>query len=146
MPEYTLWPDKKEHGWTFCSLGGYSQCLHMCKLYDIRKRKRTTCTHAAAERMHAPYLRRSDPQVSALLWAVPADVRWLISFLAYSISRICFRIGRIMEGETESSSMPIFMNCFVRVVSAPSSPQMPAHFPCLWALSMTIWIMRRIAG
>ena len=48
MPESTLWLDKKEHGWTFCSLGGYSQCLHMCKLYDIRKRKRTTCTHAAA--------------------------------------------------------------------------------------------------
>ena len=35
-------------GWTFYSLGGYSQCLHMCKLYYIRKRKRTTCTYAAA--------------------------------------------------------------------------------------------------
>ena len=29
-------------------MGGYSQCLHMCKLYYIRKRKRTTCTYAAA--------------------------------------------------------------------------------------------------
>ena len=40
--------NNKVTAWTFYSLGGYSQCLHMCKLYYIRKRKRTTCTYAAA--------------------------------------------------------------------------------------------------
>ena len=48
MPEYTFWLNNKETGWTFCSLGDYSQCLHMCNLHFIRKRNRASCTYAVA--------------------------------------------------------------------------------------------------
>ena len=51
----------------------------------------------------------------------------------------------MMEGETDNSSIPIFTNSSVSSRSPPSSPQMPAHFPYLWALSTTILIIRRIA-
>ena len=43
-----------------------------------------------------------------------------------------------IDGATLSSSMPISTKRSVRVVSAPSSPQMPAHLPALCAPSMVI--------
>ena len=53
-------------------------------------------------------------------------------------SLIIFRIGSINVGDTDSSSIPIFINVSVRLKSAPSSPQIPTQQPSLWPLSMTI--------
>ena len=50
------------------------------------------------------------------------------------------------DGDTDNSSIPIRRNVSVRVVSAPSSPQMPIQAPCLWALSAAIFIRRRMAS
>lgn len=47
------------------------------------------------------------------------------------ISLTILRSFRTIDGATESSSTPIRTNCSVNVVSAPSSPQIPAHLPHL---------------
>ena len=47
------------------------------------------------------------------------------------ISRISFLIGRTNVGDTDNSSIPILRNVSVKVISAPSSPQMPTHAPPL---------------
>ena len=60
-------------------------------------------------------------------------------------SRIRFRSFRITDGATESSSTPIFMNASVSSGSAPSSPQIPARFPALCALSTVIRIIFKTA-
>ena len=39
--------------------------------------------------------------------------------------------AKILDGLTESSSTPILRNVSVRVVSAPSSPQIPTQAPPL---------------
>lgn len=44
---------------------------------------------------------------------------------------ISSRTLKIMDGDTDSSSNPIFKKVDVSVVSAPSSPQMPTQHPCL---------------
>ena len=62
------------------------------------------------------------------------------------ISRTILRSFNTIDGATDSSSSPMRTNSSVRVVSAPSSPQMPAHFPHLCALSTTIWIIRSSAS
>ena len=50
-------------------------------------------------------------------------------------STFVFRISsltrKIMAGETDNSSNPILRKVEVRVVSAPSSPQIPTQQPCL---------------
>ena len=47
------------------------------------------------------------------------------------VSRMIFRTGSTKDGDTESSSIPIFRKVSVNVVSAPSSPQMPTQQPPL---------------
>ena len=47
------------------------------------------------------------------------------------VSRMIFRTGSTKDGDTESSSIPIFTKVSVSVVSAPSSPQMPTQQPPL---------------
>ena len=56
----------------------------------------------------------------------------------YSASRIAFRTGRTQPGETDNSSTPISKKRWVRVVSAPSSPHIPAQMPALCAFSTVI--------
>ena len=62
------------------------------------------------------------------------------------VSLIIFLIGSTLPGETESSSTPILINSSVSVVSAPSSPQIPAHIPALCAFSTVICIIFNTAG
>lgn len=68
------------------------------------------------------------------------------TIIFYSISLTIFLTGRTKVGDTDSSSSPISTNLSVSVVSAPSSPQIPAQIPSLCALSTTIWIIRRTAS
>ena len=62
------------------------------------------------------------------------------------ISRISFLIGRTNVGDTDNSSIPILRNVSVRVISAPSSPQIPTQHPALCPFSIVFWIMRSTAG
>ena len=62
------------------------------------------------------------------------------------ISRISFLIGSTNVGDTDSSSIPILRNVSVRVISAPSSPQIPTQHPALCPFSIVCWIMRSTAG
>lgn len=52
------------------------------------------------------------------------------------ISRISFLIGRTNVGDTDNSSIPILRNVSVRVISAPSSPQIPTQHPALCPFSI----------
>ena len=63
-----------------------------------------------------------------------------------SSSLTILRTGRTNVGDTDNSSIPICIKRSVNVVSAPSSPQIPAQIPSLCALSMTIWIIRSTAS
>ena len=47
----------------------------------------------------------------------------------YSIPTTRSRTGSTIAGDTDNSSIPIATNCSVNVVSAPSSPQIPAQIP-----------------
>ena len=68
------------------------------------------------------------------------------SHFIYSISHILLRTGSTIDGATLSSSIPICTNRSVSAVSAPSSPQMPTHLPCLWAPSIVFCIILRTAS
>ena len=52
------------------------------------------------------------------------------------ISRISFLIGSTNVGDTDNSSIPILRNVSVRVISAPSSPQIPTQHPALCPFSI----------
>lgn len=67
------------------------------------------------------------------------------SSIYFHIARTFSRTFNTIDGATDSSSTPILTNSCVSSVSAPNSPQIPAHFPHLCALSTTILIIRRIA-
>ena len=60
--------------------------------------------------------------------------------------RIFLRSGKMLAGLTESSSMPMRTNSFVRLKSAPSSPQTPHQMPAACAPCTVISIRRKIAG
>lgn len=66
-------------------------------------------------------------------------------YVCYCICLMRFLSLSILEGETDNSSTPIRTNSSVRSGSAPSSPQIPTHFPHLWALSTTIFIILKMA-
>lgn len=63
-----------------------------------------------------------------------------------SVSRMALRSGRILSGDTDSSSTPMARNSRVNVESAPSSPQIPVQMPALWEFSTTWLIIRSTAG
>lgn len=76
----------------------------------------------------------------------PMQADSLLRSSAMHIPRTALRRGSTIFGVTESSSIPMAKNRPVSSRSAASSPQMPTHFPYLWAFSATCWIRRRTAG
>ena len=58
----------------------------------------------------------------------------------------CNRITLINQVSIDNVTYNIDKNSFVRVVSAPSSPHIPAHIPSLCAFSTTILIISSTAG
>lgn len=71
-------------------------------------------------------------------------IRFQMTYCDTRISRTALRTFKIIDGATESSSSPIFINSSVSSRSAPSSPQMPAHFPYLCTASQLDFILTAI--
>lgn len=83
---------------------------------------------------------------SMAVWGKAVALKYLNVFPpSCHIARTFSRTRSTIDGATDSSSTPMSTNVCVSAVSAPSSPQIPAHFPHLCALSTTILIMRRMA-
>ena len=68
-----------------------------------------------------------------------------LSKISYML-RTSFLTKSTRDGDTDNSSTPISRKVFVRDKSAPSSPHIPTHMPCLWAFSTTIRISFNTAG
>ena len=96
-------------------------------------------------RLFMPYFEQIMP-FTFLMHYKKADEIFFATIIFYSISLTIFLTGRTKVGDTDSSSSPISTNLSVSVLSAPSSPQIPAQIPSLCALSTTIWIIRRTAS
>ena len=124
--------------------------------FSMLEKAETETTHGACFGFFVTYFRRDEVKRAGVRCNKETASRTVIKSAHfhtnplkntnYSHSRIFFLSGNTIAGDTDSSSSPIFRNSSVSSRSAPSSPQIPIHFPSACALSAAILIIASTAG